>query len=460
MSPPNADMLLAARADEHQMILDELETLEYAPSALRDNEAAIKSLNEQINEATKQIAILHENTSAEHQDIAKLQNSAGRRMWVRIKGGGSRTALEKSLAKEEREFVEALEKEQKEEESRAVLETEKENLEAHVADLRQLADRHQYLKTKLDNLYSGLFEGFTPDYPHEDEAEEAVHVAEDANENFQAVVNRESQVLSLLASARKFLKQATEQLHKAQAWNYSSMAGSGVSAGENNEFVDAKAFVLRAQALVHAAKKKSPMVADISDVDVVPLAFFTNMFANGVSDAILADRIKKSLGSVEYGAQRVQNDLDQADNRLSFANSNLRTAVATLTKRRRELEEIRRTILDSMHTGQPLPKHYTEKRPVEHPNEELPAYEKVHSGHTPGLRLSVPSARSPVRGTSAAFGSLSAGSGYLAPSSPGLGAGHMSPTSPHSRPRPVSGVNGVNGMNPYASALLAHATGL
>ncbi|EJU05934.1 hypothetical protein DACRYDRAFT_102889, partial [Dacryopinax primogenitus] len=180
----------------------------------------------------------------EHKDFAKLQNSAGRRLWVKIKHGGKKDAVEKKLEKEEREFLEALEQEQAAEEVRAAMQTEKDSLASKNPELQQKAGRHKQLKTKLELLYRSLFEGFTPDYPYEDEAEERVRQAEDANTNFQTIVNRESQVMTLLTSAKTCLNNTTDLLHTAQGWNYNNMFGGGLFADmfENNALIDAKAY--------------------------------------------------------------------------------------------------------------------------------------------------------------------------------------------------------------------------
>ncbi|EJU05933.1 hypothetical protein DACRYDRAFT_102888 [Dacryopinax primogenitus] len=123
------DPLYGSRPNWQQCILA---TLEYAPAALRDNEAAIKSLTERIDASSQQIIVLHKKTNREHKDFAKLQNSAGRRLWVKIKHGGKKDAVEKKLEKEEREFLEALEQEQAAEEVRAAMQTEKDSLASKV----------------------------------------------------------------------------------------------------------------------------------------------------------------------------------------------------------------------------------------------------------------------------------------------------------------------------------------
>ncbi|EJU05935.1 hypothetical protein DACRYDRAFT_19300 [Dacryopinax primogenitus] len=388
MAPATAEAI-AARAKEHQDILDELATLEYAPAALRDNEAAIKSLTERIDASSQQIIVLHKKTNREHKDFAKLQNSAGRRLWVKIKHGGKKDAVEKKLEKEEREFLEALEQEQAAEEVRAAMQTEKDSLASKNPELQQKAGRHKQLKTKLELLYRSLFEGFTPDYPYEDEAEERVRQAEDANTNFQTIVNRESQVMTLLTSAKTCLNNTTDLLHTAQGWNYNNMFGGGLFADmfENNALIDAKAYACRAQALVQEAKKKQPMVADINDVDVAQLDFLVNIvFDNVFTDIMFAERIQTSLATVHYGLQRVQNDLNQSNQRLTVANSNMRQAASTLTQRRKELDEIRRTILQSLLNHQPLPVIYTEGQPVGG-GEQLPAYERVEGGKPQSIHL-------------------------------------------------------------------------
>ncbi|KZO93830.1 hypothetical protein CALVIDRAFT_566298 [Calocera viscosa TUFC12733] len=447
-APPNAEVI-AARAEEHQAVLDELSTLEYAPSALKDNESAISSLTTRINDATAKIAVLHKKTKHEHKDFAKLQNSAGRRMWVKIKHGGKQEALEKKLAKEEREFLEALEEEQNAEEARTGLEKERESLQAQNPELQQKAGRHQLLRTRLDLLYRSVFEGFTPDYPYEDEAEEMVRQAEDANANFQTIVNRESQVMTLLANAKTCLNNCVNLLYQAQGWNYNDMFGGGLFSDlfENNALIDAKAYACRGQALVQEAKKKQPLVVDINDVDVAQLDFLVNIvFDNVFTDIMFAQRIQDSLRSVNYGLQRVEKDLNACNQRLAQANSSVRRAVASLTQRRRELEEIRRTILQSLHNHTPVPQIYTEQS--EAPEEQLPAYERV--AKTP-LAASTPSA------------TLSPSSVYSPPPTAPLGSTSRPSSRPNSRPttpqpqsRPVT-PNGVYPQNPYASALLARA---
>lgn len=128
----------------------------------------------------------------EFKDWKDIQQRTHKRIWTRVSHPSSaKERLSAMEEKEEREYVEALSKEQGSKNRIAELETQVAELSQQVVDLTPFAKEHEKLEKQLAQLYRRVFEGPTPGYPQEDAAERAYKEAE---ERFDQVSSHEGEV--------------------------------------------------------------------------------------------------------------------------------------------------------------------------------------------------------------------------------------------------------------------------
>lgn len=122
---------------------------------------------------------LADGSKKEFKDWNDIQQRTHKRIWTRISHPNShRERLGAMEEKEEREYMDALGKEQSTKNRIEQLETQVSELSQQVEDLTPYAKEHEKLQRQLAELYRRVFEGPTPGYPQEDAAERAYKDAE------------------------------------------------------------------------------------------------------------------------------------------------------------------------------------------------------------------------------------------------------------------------------------------
>ena len=127
----------------------------------------------------------------------------------------SAQAVDDRKARDERLYLEAVEREMDKKRELGLLVSELEAVTSNIADLRSKVARHGQLKQQLDQLYHRAFDGQTPDFPQEDEAEDHLRSTKRDFEALQAELNRESGAQALLMRSQQALRVCVKSVSEA-----------------------------------------------------------------------------------------------------------------------------------------------------------------------------------------------------------------------------------------------------
>jgi len=150
---------IVANAQYHSQLLASIAELEYVPSALTQQESFIANLEAQRSQTEAAISKLAKATKKERKEHESLRDSTARRLAHKLTG--RKEKFEAKASKEEREYVEALEREMRERDALAAVEQLIKEANDTKADLTAKSARHSSLKADLAALYSRIFDGPT-----------------------------------------------------------------------------------------------------------------------------------------------------------------------------------------------------------------------------------------------------------------------------------------------------------
>ncbi|KIO31927.1 hypothetical protein M407DRAFT_19184, partial [Tulasnella calospora MUT 4182] len=159
MSPAEIAPIIQQKFAEHSALLTELTATDYVPVALKVNEKKIEEIKKALQQKNEVVKNLERKTKSEYKDISELQRSGTKRFLLRLKVGAE--SAQKTLAKEEKEYMDAFQAENNEKLAISTLEDELNNAKLSDIDLKAKADRYKKARKRLDELYVELFEGHT-----------------------------------------------------------------------------------------------------------------------------------------------------------------------------------------------------------------------------------------------------------------------------------------------------------
>lgn len=141
--------------------------------------------------------------------------------------GSHREKLDAMEEKEEREYVQAFSKEQDARAKISELKTQITELEQQMKALEPYVNKHQRLKAQLASLYKRVFDGPTPQYPQEDEAESKFHAAEKRQRELLEHQTNMRRANQLCQRAVILLSQAQRSAREAESASQWDMWGGG-----------------------------------------------------------------------------------------------------------------------------------------------------------------------------------------------------------------------------------------
>ncbi|KDQ08162.1 hypothetical protein BOTBODRAFT_38149 [Botryobasidium botryosum FD-172 SS1] len=364
--------LVARKANEYVELLQSIASLDYAPSALKQNEAHLKHIKEDLKQRQAELDKLKEKTKSEYADVASISRSATKRFFIRLSHGGKKQGLEQRIAKEQQEYLEAFQKEQDQLDMVRIMEAEKEEATFLNADLKDKVKTHNRLKNELESLYHTVFHGPTPEYPEEDEAEQAYLTAEADHASAMEKLNTESHTLSLLTKAERASAQCLKHMREAEHYSIRDMFGGGMFTDilERNALEKAHASANQVHAFMRQARQLSPQVQDIGHIQVPSGDYLTDiMFDSFYTDAMFHDKIQQSISALFRTTSRAQTEVNRSKDRLTGMQGYVYQSTTLMQVRRAELERIRRHIFLAA-AGLEIP------QAEETPRDELPAYKR------------------------------------------------------------------------------------
>ncbi|KAF2206981.1 hypothetical protein CERZMDRAFT_52005 [Cercospora zeae-maydis SCOH1-5] len=303
---------LREAADKNHELLAELRQTDYAPSSLKQNSAFIDDLNAQISSTDKELKKLHQVTEDERQDHVRYRDSNFKRYLHKMGGSKGKDKFTSKAEKEEREFLEAWQKERSAKESRHELSRALEHARSNKVNLEQDVKRHERAQSELDQLYDSIFSGPTPDVAGEDHLEQAVQQNRDSYDQANRSLSSEKYVLEILGRADQSLSAAGNHMDDAYR---RSQRDTYLGGGTFTDMMERDALA-KAQNAIHATIRH-------------------------MAEAQRHERIKDSDAQVKAAYQDLKGRIEEQKGRCQGAEQNLQQAGNGLEQARKELQRVR-----------------------------------------------------------------------------------------------------------------------
>lgn len=214
-------------ATKNDELLAVLRESEYAGPALKQNASYIADLKSQIANTDKTINQLHQSTEKERKEHVKIRDSLVRRYASKLQGSKGQEKFTAKQDKEEREFVDAWQKEREAQERREELGRALEQAEKEKKSLESDVKSHDQAQKDLDQLYQRIFSGPTPDVPGEDDMEQAVERSKEHFRECEEQFHRNKNAADALNEAQNRLRSALANMQDALSASNVDRFGGG-----------------------------------------------------------------------------------------------------------------------------------------------------------------------------------------------------------------------------------------
>ncbi|KAI0391372.1 hypothetical protein F5Y17DRAFT_15711 [Xylariaceae sp. FL0594] len=343
---------LRSAGPRNKSLLDILVETDHAALALDQQKRYLKDLETQHREAKRNVSLLGHERWKEGKEHAKYRDSVMKRWAYKISGKEDKFAAK--AAKEEREYYEVLQKLHQAEALRDNIELMKEEAVRTLGELQSADKRHKQTQKELDQLYASIFQGPTPSFPEEDEAERKVESATEAFNAASAELESGRQAYRALEDAHRRIKSALCSLEDALDWSRVDMFGGGATTDlmERDALHKAETEVIQAQMLVMQAQRFSPLVQSLPPVSIASGSIMSDMlFDNIFTDMNFHEKIKDSRAEVENRERALLVQLQAAKARLQEPEQRAKTESERVKRAREELQAIRQRIFESLANG-------------------------------------------------------------------------------------------------------------
>ncbi|CZT19005.1 uncharacterized protein RCC_04850 [Ramularia collo-cygni] len=338
------DSALRDAADKNHELLSELSQTDFAPSSLKQNTSYISDLKSQIAATDKELSRLHQITEDEKKDHVKYRDSNVKRWAHKLGGQKGKEKFTSKQEKEEKEFMEAWQKERSAKESRDELGRALGKAETDRVHLESEAARHDRAQTALDALYQSIFSGPTPDVPGEDQMENNVQQARGFFGQCQTQVGTEQKALEAMQRADYHMKLAYRDIGDALRRSTRDMFGGGTftDMAEREALSHAQNNMQHVIRHMEEARRNQPAIHPLSEITIDQGHLFSDvLFDNIFTDMAQHERIQQSEQQMQAAIHDLQIQLGEQQNRKQGADAQLRDAAGNLENAREELQRIR-----------------------------------------------------------------------------------------------------------------------
>ena len=194
---------LSQAANQNRDLLTILGQTDYAPPALKQNTAYISDLQTQITKTDGELQKLHAVTEDERKDHVSYRDSVMRRYAHKLGGRKGEDKFKSKQEKEEREFLEAWQREREAQERREALGSALEQAQNEKRTLESDEAKHDNAQQELDRMYNSLFSGPTPEVPGEDQKEYQVNQAREWYDQCQTQLRNDQYCMDVLQRANR-----------------------------------------------------------------------------------------------------------------------------------------------------------------------------------------------------------------------------------------------------------------
>jgi hypothetical protein len=344
---------LTNAATRNRELLSVLTQTDYADKTLQQNAAYISDLDTQIKATDKELKKLHALTEDERKDHVKYRDSTFRRYAHKLGGRKGEAKFASKSEKEEREFLQAWQSEREAEERRAELQRA---LDSATQDRQRLENdkaRHASAQHDLDDLYTSIFSGPTPELPGEDQLESAVQNAKQHLEQTQTQYNAENAALEALRRVENRMQAAARAVEEALDNSRLDMMGFGFADMMERDALSQAAVAL-SEALRHMdeARRQQPAIVHLRTVHIDMGHLVSDvMFDNIFSDYSQHERIHESNNQLGEAMVQLKGQIELQMQRARGAVEALKGARAGMEEARAELQSIRAEAFERLAGG-------------------------------------------------------------------------------------------------------------
>ena len=331
-------------AGRNRELLTILSQTDYAPPALQQNTTYISDLQTQIQKTEAEIKRLHRITEDERKDHVKYEDSTFKRYMYKMGGRKSEAKFVAKAEKEEREFVEAWQKEREAQDSHAEMSRALEAAQTEQPRLQTEAARHDQAQTELDQLYTSIFSGPTPEIPYEDDLEQSLESHKQWSTTCTQQANLDRRATEALDLTLKALNQASRDMADALDMSRWDMFGGGTFTDMMERDALSRAQISITQSLRHMdeAQRNQPCLPPLQAINIDHGHFVSDvLFDNIFTDMAQHDRIKASDQQVRSAVMQCRELLEGQRRRAREAEEISREAGRRTYAARFELQKVR-----------------------------------------------------------------------------------------------------------------------
>jgi hypothetical protein len=331
-------------AGRNQELLAVLSQTDNAPTALKQNSTYIADLETQIANTDKEITRLHRITEDERKDHVKYEESTFTRYMYKVRGSKGMARFAEKAGKEEKEFVEAWQKERETQESHAELTRALAAAKQEQQRLQGETTRHDQAQSELDRLYSSIFDGPTPEVPGEDQLESSLWNNKQWADNSTQHQNLQRRAAEALNATLHCLEAASKDMSDALDMSRWDMWGGGTFTDMMERDALSRAQVGISESLRHMdeARRCQPGIPALSSINIDNGHFISDvLFDNIFSDMAQHDRIKNSAAQLQKALKQCRELLEKQKRTFHEASIQCTQATEATNASRLELQRIR-----------------------------------------------------------------------------------------------------------------------
>lgn len=356
-------------------LLRALAETDYAAPALREQNRYLDDLRTQLRVSDDKLRNLDKKRAAELKDHEKYRDSHMKRFVY--KAAGKKDKFEQRAVKEEREYFEVLQMQHQEKQINDNLKEQISEATGVQQQFQDAARRHDSLQTELDQMYHAIFSGPTPQFPDEDEKEQASDRALQAYHETRTKAEAETRAVQLLMQAMYLMNGAIGSMDQALSHSRMDMFGGGAMMDmmERNALSQAERMIQQAR-LKHANAKHASggSISDLPRVNINHGSLFTDVFFDNIfTDMAFHDEIKRGRAEVLRCASVLKQQGERAKQRLAGFQEKLVQDEMQLTAARKALQRARELAFERVANGQTVAAGPSAPPPVDE-SDAPPAY--------------------------------------------------------------------------------------
>lgn len=343
---------IQAAATKHSELLQGIAELDYAPSAYEQSTSYLQDLSARKEEADQALKNLLKKTEKERQEHLDLQKSVARKWANKLVGRGDKFA--EKATKEEREFLESLEREMEGRGTAERLAAEYEGAKQANQELKAACQKRERLQREVVELYNTIFGGTTSEFPQEDEMENFLRLAEGENDRAQSRLNTLAQGLASLNDAAKMTRDCVKKMEDARMYSGDDIwgfGGRGADMMEANSLTSAQMLASQVDMLVNQARRFDPAIGQVPNVRIPQTSMTDVYFDNIFTDLDMHDKIKTAQSAVLRAQAKLLSEIRASEDRVEAEAYKASKASEALARARRQLHEMREATFLSVATN-------------------------------------------------------------------------------------------------------------